>query len=118
MARQFQLGDRHINVAALARTIGEDQSYVWRILAGERNPKFRYLQKIARALDMSADELVGTIDQRKKMKELETLAAFWNIYLADLRKKQAELVEGGLSRAVANAEARRQLATFKAGLGL
>src|ERR1019366_270912 len=56
---------RNINVSAIARAQGINQSYLSLIFQGKRTPSIAHARKICSALGMSLDDFLEGIDERR-----------------------------------------------------
>lgn len=68
-----RLMGRYIHIKKLAKREGLEHSYLSKILSGDRTPAITYLQRIARALDMTIDDLMEAISDRKKLLQAQRL---------------------------------------------
>ena len=58
---------KHMNVTDLAKTIGVSCVSIWRWESGVRTPSIRMLQKLAAALNVTPNELLGVETQGKEV---------------------------------------------------
>ena len=65
--QSIYFGGRFINLSAIARTQHIDLSYLSRIMAGNRRASVDRYAIIARALEMTIEDLLAAIDQRAQM---------------------------------------------------
>lgn len=63
--RTTKLGGKFINQSAIARSQGIDQSYLSRIVKGERSPRLDHARLIAAAIGMTLEEFLEAIDEKK-----------------------------------------------------
>ena len=63
--RTTKLGGKYINQAAIARSQGIDQSYISRIISGEREPRRAQAKLIAAALGMTVEEFFEALEDNK-----------------------------------------------------
>lgn len=61
-----KLGDRYINISAIARQQGITYAFLSKFLAGKKTASIAYTRKVANAIGMTIDELLDCIDIRKK----------------------------------------------------
>lgn len=60
--QSIRFGGRYINLSLIARDQKIDQSALSRIFAGKRRPHIDHARKIARALGLSLDDFLTTLD--------------------------------------------------------
>jgi DNA-binding phage protein len=63
-----KLGGKFINLSAISRTQGIDQSYLSRIFARKRDPSLKCARKIAACLGMGLEAFLEALDGKQKEK--------------------------------------------------
>ena len=65
-SQSISFGGKFINQSVLSRLTGISQSYISRMLSGERSPDLQRAVSLASAMDMSIEEFLDAIEKRKK----------------------------------------------------
>jgi DNA-binding phage protein len=67
-SQTVKLGGKFINLSAISRTQGIDQSYLSRIFARKRDPSLKCARKIAACLGMGLEAFLEALDGKQKEK--------------------------------------------------
>lgn len=63
--QSVRIGERFVNLRKLSQGLGFSHGYLSRVFSGDRNGSITRLIAIAAALDLTVDDLVSGIQQRK-----------------------------------------------------
>ena len=105
--RSVREGLRNMSQAELARTSGIPPSSIAHFEGGTRKPSFDNLRKIATALNVTTDYLIGRSDSP----EMATSADPLYRYGANLTEQNREIAEGFLKMLVAHDKKTKKRAT-------
>lgn len=94
-SRSVRIGCEYVNLSAIARSLGFDQTHLSRIMAGERKPSPFLARKISEALGIEIVDLFDGLKVRKQLLERKRLAERKN-RLASIRRNEKWLQSRGL----------------------
>lgn len=63
--RSVKFGGRFINLKEMARCEHMEHSYLTRVINGSRRPSLEYLSRIVAALQMTTDDFLACVEERK-----------------------------------------------------